>query len=80
VAEGIASTSSRTSTLICTSLTAPSVAGMLAEAGEAVAAGADIVELRVDFLQGFVPTTDLPALLQACPLPVIVTYRPEWEG
>jgi hypothetical protein len=69
-----------TSTLLCTSLTAPTVDGMLAEAAEAVANGADIVELRLDFLQIFNPEADLRRLLAECPLPAIVTFRPAWEG
>lgn len=68
------------STLLCTSLTAATVAGMLSEAQEAVAAGADIVELRIDYLEAFNPETDLRQLLKECPLPSIVTYRPNWEG
>lgn len=65
---------------LCTSLTAPTVAGMLEEAHEAVAAGATIVELRIDFLKRFEPEADLQQLIAECPLPAIVTYRPSWEG
>ena len=65
---------------LCTSLTAPTVAGMLEEAQEAVQAGATIVELRIDFLKHFEPELDLQQLLAECPLPCIVTYRPAWEG
>lgn len=67
-------------TLLCTSLVATSVEGMLAEAQEAVANGADIVELRLDYLESFAPDTDLPRLISQCPLPAIATYRPVWEG
>lgn len=67
-------------TLLCTSLTAPTVDGMLAEAQEALAAGADIVELRIDFLAALNPGEDLLRLRQQCPLPAIVTYRPAWEA
>lgn len=67
-------------TLLCTSLTAPTVDGMLAEAQEALAAGADIVELRIDFLAALNPGEDLLRLRQQCPLPAIVTYRPVWEA
>ena len=67
-------------THLCTSLTAPSVEGMLVEAQEAVENGATIVELRIDYLQDFSPDPDLRELLEGCPLPAIVTYRPEWEG
>lgn len=67
-------------THLCTSLTAPSVEGMLVEAQEAVENGATIVELRIDYLQDFSPDPDLRELLEGCPLPAIVTYRPDWEG
>lgn len=67
-------------TLICTSLTAPSVEEMLQEAREAKTAGADIVELRIDFLDAFHPREDLPRLLRESDMPAIVTFRPKWEG
>lgn len=66
---------------LTTSVIAPTVAEALTEIDEAVAGGADIVELRVDFI----PTLDadgkdLTAMLERCPVPCIVTYRPTWEG
>ena len=66
--------------LLTTSITATTVQAALVELQEAEAAGADVVELRLDFLQGFQPATDLPALLAGTKLPAIVTYRPNWEG
>lgn len=72
--------SSSSATLLCTSLTAATVDGMVEEAAEAAAAGADIVELRLDYLEAFNPEADLPRLLSGCGLPVIVTFRPDWEG
>ena len=66
--------------LLTTSITATTVQAALVELQEAEAAGADVVELRLDFLQGFQPGTDLPALLAGTKLPAIVTYRPNWEG
>ncbi len=50
---------------------------------QAKAAGADIVELRIDFLEKFSPETDLLRLVgiqQSIEAPIIVTYRPAWEG
>jgi hypothetical protein len=47
---------------------------------QAAEAGADLVEIRLDYLAHFNPATDLAKLLNACPLPAIVTYRPTWEG
>lgn len=78
--EQAAPTGVQTKTHLCTSLTAPTVDGMLAEAQEALAAGADIVELRIDFLETLDAERDLPRLLSDCPLPAIVTYRPDWEA
>jgi 3-dehydroquinate dehydratase/shikimate dehydrogenase len=43
---------------------------------EARRLGADLCELRVDYLRD----PDLPRLLGAKPLPVLVTVRPRWEG
>ncbi len=55
-------------------------AGAVAELREAYSSGADIVELRLDYLQDFEPEQDLESLLAASQLPVIVTCRPDWEG
>jgi 3-dehydroquinate dehydratase / shikimate dehydrogenase len=41
------------------------------------AAGAELIELRIDTLRA---DADLDALLKSCPLPAIVTCRPTWEG
>ncbi len=57
----------------------------LADARRAKAAGADMVELRVDalFEPGPPPHNKLAAmvtLINQCPLPCILTCRPVWEG
>jgi 3-dehydroquinate dehydratase/shikimate dehydrogenase len=67
-------------TLLCSSLTASTKSGMLEEAREAKNAGADVVELRLDFLKDFDPTSDLEEMVRGFELPCIVTYRPSWEG
>lgn len=67
-------------TYICSSVTADTVEGQLAEIAEAIAAGVDIVELRLDFLNAFDPQADLKRLMDACTVPYIVTFRPKWEG
>lgn len=72
--------SSKRSTLLCSSLTASTKRGMLDEAREAKNAGADVVELRLDFLEDFDPSRDLEEMIEAFELPCIVTYRPSWEG
>ncbi|KAF8776504.1 hypothetical protein HU200_003215 [Digitaria exilis] len=71
----------RRGTLVCASLTARSLQEMAAEVAAAAALGADAAELQLGCLDGFEPRRDLPVLLaQPRPLPVIVTYRPKWEG
>lgn len=75
---------SETTGRICTSVTATTVDGMLKEIGEAAALQADLVELRLDFLQDLSePEAALTTLLKACNaanLPSVATYRPNWEG
>ncbi|HZE97731.1 MAG TPA: shikimate dehydrogenase [Planctomycetota bacterium] len=43
---------------------------------EAKRLGADLCELRIDYLRN----PDLPKILSAKPLPVLATVRPKWEG
>jgi hypothetical protein len=66
-------------TLICTSITAPSMDSFLAEMQEATGTGVDILELRLDFIKDFNPEQDLERLMKACTIPYIITYRPTWE-
>eukprot|EP00850_Spirogloea_muscicola_P012794 SM000084S23130 [mRNA] locus=s84:280069:283935:+ [translate_table: standard] len=65
---------------VCAALTAASVEAMAAGMEAAAAAGAGVAELRLDHIVGFHAPTQLKALLDARCLPVIVTYRPTWEG
>ncbi len=70
-------------TLLCTIVTADTMPGALEEIKLAAAAGADVVELRADYLKDFDAETDVKRLLDACAtvaLPAIFTYRPIWEG
>ena len=60
---------------LCAPLTANTVAGQIAEMEEAKAVGADVVEIRFDYISDFNPDTDIKALLDARVLPAIVTYR-----
>ncbi len=66
--------------LLTTSITATSVPAALDELREAEQAGADIVELRLDCLDVFDATKDLPSLLAGTRLPAIATLRASWEG
>ncbi|XP_024021972.1 bifunctional 3-dehydroquinate dehydratase/shikimate dehydrogenase, chloroplastic [Morus notabilis] len=70
----------RNSTLICAPVMAESVDQMVEQMRKANQLGADLVELRVDFMKNFRPRHDLEILIQYCPLPTLVTYRPVWEG
>lgn len=79
-APGAADGAARQHALICTSVTATTQEAFLAEIAEAGAAGVDLIELRLDFLSDFNPSTDLEPLMKACAVPYIVTYRPKWEG
>ncbi|GAV64202.1 DHquinase_I domain-containing protein/Shikimate_DH domain-containing protein/Shikimate_dh_N domain-containing protein [Cephalotus follicularis] len=70
----------RNSTLICAPVMAESVDQMLVQMRKAKELGADLVEVRVDFLKNFSPRQDLDILIKQAPLPTLITYRPKWEG
>lgn len=53
---------------------------MLIQAKKAKEQGADLVELRLDFLKNFNPNYDLEILIKNSCLPTLVTFRPTWEG
>jgi 3-dehydroquinate dehydratase/shikimate dehydrogenase len=62
--------------MICAVVRTESSEAAIASMGEARRAGADLCELRADYLK----EPDLPKILGAKPLPVLVTVRPTWEG
>jgi hypothetical protein len=66
--------------LLCTSIAAESVATALDTISAANESGADVLELRLDFYRDFNGMSHLQQLLDACNLPTIATFRPEWEG
>ncbi|XP_031485763.1 bifunctional 3-dehydroquinate dehydratase/shikimate dehydrogenase, chloroplastic-like isoform X2 [Nymphaea colorata] len=70
----------RNATLLCVPLHASSVEQTLYQIDKAKAGGADLVEIRLDLLENFQPHQDLEILLKDKKLPVLVTYRPKWEG
>ncbi|CAM8919403.1 unnamed protein product [Rhodiola kirilowii] len=70
----------RNSTLICAPAMAETVDQMLVQMRKANEVGADVVELRIDYLKRFSPRRDLEVLIKQSPLPTLVTYRPKWEG
>ncbi|XP_078440173.1 dehydroquinate dehydratase, putative / shikimate dehydrogenase isoform X2 [Wolffia australiana] len=67
-------------TMVCVPTVAKTVDQMLNDVGRAKAAGADVVEIRLDHLATFSPRRDLETLLKGRLLPFIITYRPKWEG
>nr|ASF87151.1 bifunctional 3-dehydroquinate dehydratase/shikimate dehydrogenase [Eucalyptus grandis x Eucalyptus urophylla] len=70
----------RNSTLLCAPVMGESVDQMLDQIRAAKEQGADLVEVRLDFLKSFSPKQDLEILLKQSALPTLVTYRPKWEG
>ncbi|KAJ4956139.1 hypothetical protein NE237_012922 [Protea cynaroides] len=70
----------RNPTLICAPIMGQSVDEMLSDIGKANAGGADLVEVRLDYLNSFNPRHDLEILIKQSPLPTLFTYRPKWEG
>ncbi|XP_042512950.1 bifunctional 3-dehydroquinate dehydratase/shikimate dehydrogenase, chloroplastic-like isoform X2 [Macadamia integrifolia] len=70
----------RNYSLICAPIMGKSVDQMLIEIGKAKAGGADLVEVRLDYLNSFNPRQDLKILIKRSPLPTLFTYRPKWEG
>ena len=65
----------KSSTLICAPIMAETVANMVAEMGRAKAAGADLVEIRLDHLKVFDHTQDVKTIIDQSPLPTLFTYR-----
>ncbi|HEX7897951.1 MAG TPA: shikimate dehydrogenase [Planctomycetota bacterium] len=63
--------------MICAVVRAETHAQALADLADARKLGADLAELRLDYLR---EPIDLPRLLDAKPLPVLATLRPVWEG
>ncbi len=62
--------------MICAAVRAETTDGALAGMEEARRAGADLCELRLDYVRA----PDLPRLLAGRPLPAVATARPKWEG
>ncbi|KAF6176618.1 hypothetical protein GIB67_034480 [Kingdonia uniflora] len=70
----------RESTMVCVPLMGTSVEELVVEMGEAKMQGADLVEISLDYIKNFRPREDLKFLLRDRPLPVLLVYRPKWEG
>lgn len=63
------------STMVCAPLMAQSVEQMISDMCRAKATGADVVEVRLDYINNFQPYQDLETILRNKPLPVIIVYR-----
>ena len=66
-------------TLVAVTVTADTAREMQARMAEASKAGADLVELRLDYLRDL-NGHEVKELVATRPCPVIVTIRPAWEG
>ncbi|CAD5322254.1 unnamed protein product [Arabidopsis thaliana] len=66
--------------LICAPVMADSIDKMVIETFKAHELGADLVEIRLDWLKDFNPLEDLKTIIKKSPLPTLFTYRPKWEG
>lgn len=69
--------------LICVSLTEKTVPDLFTSAVECKSLGADLVEIRLDFLKDLPSLSilkELSELRKTLGLPVIITFRPVWEG
>nr|AAS76684.1 At3g06350 [Arabidopsis thaliana] len=66
--------------LICAPVMADSIDKMVIETSKAHELGADLVEIRLDWLKDFNPLEDLKTIIKKSPLPTLFTYRPKWEG
>nr|BAI40147.1 dehydroquinate dehydratase/shikimate:NADP oxidoreductase [Diospyros kaki] len=66
--------------MICAPVMAETAEQMLGQMRKAKELGADLVEIRIDYLKSFSPQQHLEVLIKQSPLPTIITYRPTWEG
>lgn len=80
LAEGVIRYGPGEGVMLCAPVTGATIAEQHRQAAEAKAEGADIVELRLDYLDKLETAEDLLELIVGCPLPAVVTYRPTWEG
>ncbi|KAL3814711.1 hypothetical protein ACJIZ3_015979 [Penstemon smallii] len=73
---------SKKSRMICVPIMGESVEQILNAMHQAKSLGADAVEIRLDCIDKlqFEPKRDLKLLIGNKPLPVVVVYRPIWEG
>ncbi|KAJ0707318.1 putative 3-dehydroquinate dehydratase, Shikimate dehydrogenase (NADP(+)) [Helianthus annuus] len=66
--------------MVCVPLMSHSVEQLVGDMFQAKNEGADLVEIRLDFLKEFDPVKDLRTIVGCRPLPIVVVYRPKWDG
>jgi 3-dehydroquinate dehydratase/shikimate dehydrogenase len=66
--------------LICFLIILHSVEETLKKMQQVKVDGTYIVDVRIDFLNNFNPKSDLVILLKERPLPIPITYNPNWVG
>ncbi|KAK7258766.1 hypothetical protein RIF29_24351 [Crotalaria pallida] len=72
--------SSNDSLMICGSLTSQTVEQIVSDMYQAKAQGADLVEVRLDYISNLDRHNDLQTIISNKPLPVLLVYRPKQEG
>ncbi|KAJ0753278.1 putative 3-dehydroquinate dehydratase, Shikimate dehydrogenase (NADP(+)) [Helianthus annuus] len=65
----------RKTTMVCVPLMSHSVEQLVGDMFQAKNEGADLVEIRLDFLKEFDPVKDLRTIVGCRPLPIVVVYR-----
>ncbi|KAI5392083.1 hypothetical protein KIW84_076755 [Lathyrus oleraceus] len=71
----------KSGTLICVPIMRGTIEKMVVDIQKAKLNGADLVEIRLDYLSKFNPRRDLNTFIQEHhSLPLLFTYRPKWEG
>ncbi|GAB4835886.1 hypothetical protein Ancab_000805 [Ancistrocladus abbreviatus] len=70
----------RNSTLICAPAMADTVDQMLVLMRKAKEQGADLVEVRLDYLKNLNTSQDIEVLIKHSSVPTLFTFRPKWEG
>lgn len=63
------------STLVCAPIMAETVLKMVRDMSKARDLGADVVEIRLDYLKVFNSNQDLKTLIKESPMPTLFTYR-----
>ncbi|GAB2218754.1 hypothetical protein Droror1_Dr00001986 [Drosera rotundifolia] len=78
---GVGDVRRNNATLICAPVMGESIEETIDQIEKAREEGADLVEIRLDYLKkGFDVERDLEGLIRKSSLPTLITFRPTWEG